>query len=74
MSQCLAGMSIDIRNKSTAYYEKEVTLMNLGLLKIISTGLTLVGGAVSIVAGIVDQKTMTAEVAKQVAEALSKNK
>lgn len=46
--------------------------MNLNVLKIVSTGLTLVGGAVSIVAGIVDQKTMTAEVAKQVAEALSK--
>lgn len=46
--------------------------MNLKVLKLISTGLTLVGGAVSIIAGVVDQKTMSAEVAKQVAEALSK--
>ena len=46
--------------------------MNLKLLKLISTGLTIAGGAVSIVAGIVDQKTLSAEVAKQVAEALAK--
>lgn len=46
--------------------------MNLNALKIISTGLTLVSGVVSIVAGMVDQKTMSAEVAKQVAEALAK--
>lgn len=46
--------------------------MNLGVLKVVSTALTLVGGAVSIVAGIVDQKTMAAEVAKQVAEAMAK--
>ena len=46
--------------------------MNLNVLKIVSTGLTIVGGAVSIIAGIADQKLMSAEVAKQVAEALSK--
>lgn len=46
--------------------------MNLNVLKIVSTGLTIIGGAVSIVAGLVDQKTMSAEVAKQVAEALKK--
>lgn len=46
--------------------------MNLGVLKIISTGLTVLGGVVSIVAGVVDQKTMSAEVAKQVAEAVTK--
>lgn len=46
--------------------------MNLNVLKLVSTGLTLVGAAVSVVAGLVDQKTMSAEVAKQVAEALSK--
>lgn len=46
--------------------------MNLNTLKLISTGLTLVGAAVSVVAGVVDQKTMSAEVAKQVAEALKK--
>ena len=46
--------------------------MNLNVLKIVSTGLTIVGGAVTVIAGIVDQKTMSAEVAKQVAEALSK--
>ena len=41
--------------------------MNLGVLKIVSTVLTITGGVVSVVAGIVDQKTMVAEVAKQVA-------
>lgn len=46
--------------------------MNLNVLKIVSTGLTLVGAAVSVAAGIVDQKTMSAEVAKQVAESLKK--
>jgi len=46
--------------------------MNLNVLKIVSTGLTVVGGIVSVVANMVDQKTMSAEVAKQVAEALSK--
>ena len=46
--------------------------MNLGALKAISMGLTVISGAVSIVAGMVDQKTMSAEVAKQVAEALAK--
>ena len=46
--------------------------MNLNVLKIVSTGLTVVGGIVSVVASVVDQKTMSAEVAKQVAEALSK--
>lgn len=46
--------------------------MNLNVLKIVSTGLTVVGGIVSVVANVVDQKTMSAEVAKQVAEALAK--
>lgn len=46
--------------------------MNLNVLKIVSTGLTVVGGIVSVVANVVDQKTMSAEVAKQVAEALKK--
>lgn len=46
--------------------------MNLKVLKLVSTGLTIVGGAVGVIAGIVDQKTMSAEVAKQVAEALAK--
>ena len=46
--------------------------MNLNVLKIVSTGLTVVGGIISVVASVVDQKTMSAEVAKQVAEALSK--
>ena len=46
--------------------------MNLNVLKAIGTGLTIVAGAVTVVAGIVDQKTMSAEVAKQVAEALKK--
>jgi hypothetical protein len=46
--------------------------MNLKVLKLVSTGLTIVGGVVGVVAGIVDQKTMSAEVAKQVAEALAK--
>lgn len=46
--------------------------MKPGVLKIISTGLTIAGGAIGIVAGIVDQKVMVAEVTKQVAEALSK--
>jgi hypothetical protein len=55
-----------------SYYEKEVTLMNLKVLKLISMGLTVLGGAVGVVAGVVDQKTMSAEVAKQVAEALAK--
>ena len=46
--------------------------MNLKVLKAVGTGLTIVGGVVSIVGGIFDQKIMVAEVAKQVAEALSK--
>lgn len=46
--------------------------MNLKVLKLISTGLTIAGGVVTIVTGVVDQKTMSAEIAKQVAEALSK--
>ena len=46
--------------------------MNLGVLKLVSTGLTIVGAVVSVAVGVVDQKTMSAEVAKQVAEALGK--
>lgn len=46
--------------------------MNLGVLKVVSMGLTVVSGIVSIAAGMVDQKTMTAEVAKQVAEEVAK--
>lgn len=46
--------------------------MNLKVLKAVSTLLTVSGAAVGMIAGIVDQKVMTAEVAKQVAEALSK--
>lgn len=46
--------------------------MNLNVLKIVSTGLTIVGGVVSIIAGVADQKLMSAEVAKQVAEAVAK--
>lgn len=47
--------------------------MNLNVLKIVSTVLTVAGGAIGIAAGVVDQKVMTAEVAKQVAEAMTKN-
>lgn len=46
--------------------------MNLKALKLVSTGLTIVGGVVGVITGLVDQKTMSAEVAKQVAEALKK--
>lgn len=46
--------------------------MKLNVLKLIGTGLTIVAGAVSIIGGIVDQKTMSAEVAEQIAEALKK--
>ena len=46
--------------------------MNLKALKLVGTGLTIVGGVVGVIAGIVDQKTMSAEVAKQIAEALAK--
>ena len=42
------------------------------VLKVVSTVLTVAGGAIGIIAGLVDQKVMTAEVAKQVAEALAK--
>lgn len=47
--------------------------MDLKVLKLVGTGLTILGGAVGIIAGLVDQKTMSAEVAKQVAEALAKD-
>lgn len=46
--------------------------MKLNVLKAISTGLTIVGGVVGIIAGIADQKLMVAEVAKQVAEEFAK--
>ena len=46
--------------------------MRPGVLKIISATLTIVGGGVGILAGFVDQKLMTAEVAKQVGEAFAK--
>lgn len=46
--------------------------MNLKVLKYVATGLTLLGGAVGVVAGVVDQRLMVAEVAKQVAEAVTK--
>lgn len=46
--------------------------MNPGVLKLISTGLTLAGAAIGVVAGAVDKKLMSAEIAKQIAEALKK--
>lgn len=46
--------------------------MNLGALKAIGAGLTVLGAVLNVAVGIVDQKTMVAEVTKQVAEALAK--
>lgn len=46
--------------------------MNLKVLKLTGLGLTVVGGVIGVLTGIVDQKTMSAEVAKQIAEALGK--
>ena len=46
--------------------------MGLNVWKLVGLGLTVVGGIVGIASGFVDQKTMSAEVAKQVAEALKK--
>lgn len=44
----------------------------MNIWKIVSLGLTLAGGVVGIVSGVVDQKVMAAEVAEQVAKAMQK--
>ena len=46
--------------------------MKPNILKVISVGLTIIGGVVSDIAGVTDQKLMTAEIAKQVAETVTK--
>lgn len=47
--------------------------MNLKVLKIISTGLAIVAGAVGVASGIVAGQITTKEIAKQVNEAVTKN-
>lgn len=42
----------------------------MNIWKIASFGLTLAGGIVGIISGVVDQKVMAAEVAEQVAKAM----
>lgn len=46
--------------------------MKLNVWKAVGIGLTILTGAVGVVAGVVDKKLMSAEVAKQVAEAATK--
>lgn len=46
--------------------------MNLGVLKIGGMVLTVIGGIASVAGGMLDQKIMSAEIAKQVAEAMAK--
>lgn len=47
--------------------------MKPNVLGIISIGLTLLSGAVGVAAGVVDKKIMKGEIAKQVAETITKN-
>lgn len=47
--------------------------MNLKVLKILSTGLAILGGVVGVAGGIVAGQITTKEIEKQVTEAVTKN-